>query len=749
MNNNLQQKNNAYYFLASICILFLIIITIIFIYSRQNFNSYLLQYNSSIITNDNKTYYFLAMLIVLVLFIVTMILIYSRGNYNSSQLQGYSLLSLIITGIVLMALIYFKFPEFFKNILFALSESSYLLILILYIFFLIILYQNILSTDQIKKYAYFILPITILLGIALFYLNIKSVIENINRVYQSSNDIKCGIIYFCLILFMFLFYYFNPNNYISQYFGPYLVITILLLSFGLLYLMSLFAFPIQNDSNGKSSKTLSLFNPFTIFSIVSFMIFIILIISGIISFPGGFSNSDKGTQTEIFILIILVCIFWIISFVLSILNGTNTNTTNYDAKNKIFNYGNIFRNSLLLLFGLTFSGLLIYWLVVGVQNLTNASSIAAFVLNLIIILVILVLVFKIISSTSTYQNSGLIQKIINGILYIPSLILSVITGAGNLSGNVAPNENVTIYYIYLGIILLALITYFIYPYVVEKITDQGGLLLINQPIYLTEPVNIASYHALNPGTSDYDYNYALSFWVYFDSSYDPSKSDNYISIINYGNKPNILYNQQDNSLVFIMNTTNPEQMSNFTLTELEDNGNRILYKHNNVLLQKWTHIIINYNSGTLDIFINGQLMKSDIGTIPYMSLDVLQIGAFNGIHGGICNMNYFKNPLDIQKIYYLYNLIKDKTPPVHSSSTDTIINVLEQIPNVSNKSVEISNSTSYTDKLVASMDSTKQSINSGLSNIDVNISDQLVKNINNFNNNNFLSMEWYFKNNKY
>ena len=118
--------------------------------------------------------------------------------------------------------------------------------------------------------------------------------------------------------------------------------------------------------------------------------------------------------------------------------------------------------------------------------------------------------------------------------------------------------------------------------------------------------------------------------------------------------------------MFTLKTTN-------NLLEFDEDGNRILYIKHNVLLQKWNNIIINYSGGVLDIFINGELVKSDIWVVPYYTLDNLTIGKDNGINGGICNLIYFKKPLTALNVYFLYNMIKNKTPPVTNDSNLTIM----------------------------------------------------------------------------
>jgi hypothetical protein len=122
-----------------------------------------------------------------------------------------------------------------------------------------------------------------------------------------------------------------------------------------------------------------------------------------------------------------------------------------------------------------------------------------------------------------------------------------------------------------------------------------------------------------------------------------------------------------------MHQKNLEKSTKNKLIEFDDEGNRILYKSNNVLLQKWNNIIINYNGGVLDVFLNGELVKSDGGVVPYYTLDNLTIGEDNGLMGGICNVVYFNQPLTSSKIYNLYNSVKFKTPPTTNDSNETII----------------------------------------------------------------------------
>ena len=266
-----------------------------------------------------------------------------------------------------------------------------------------------------------------------------------------------------------------------------------------------------------------------------------------------------------------------------------------------------------------------------------------------------------------------------------------------------------------------LMEYFIVPYISKKVVTQGGKQYIDEPIALNSVYNVASYQDLN-GITDPDvhnYNYALSFWFYIDS-FPPSTNSSYLKnmqILSLGNNPAINYDATLNTLsISVKQSSEPiysyikeqtglstkdiekwkevkltlddnkkahniEKEQDYTINNQDannedannedtnnnnsqDKDKRILYKNDNILLQKWNNIVLNYNGGTLDIFYNGQLVKSAIEVVPYLSYDMLTIGSDNGVSGSIANLVYFKNTVDAVTINTIYNTLKNKNPPI-------------------------------------------------------------------------------------
>uniref|UniRef100_A0A6C0H6G2 LamG-like jellyroll fold domain-containing protein n=1 Tax=viral metagenome TaxID=1070528 RepID=A0A6C0H6G2_9ZZZZ len=165
--------------------------------------------------------------------------------------------------------------------------------------------------------------------------------------------------------------------------------------------------------------------------------------------------------------------------------------------------------------------------------------------------------------------------------------------------------------------------------------NYGGILLSSYPINLSIQTILSNYYSLN-NTESQVYHNCISFWYFIDSN-TPKINDSF-SIFNYNSgNPNICYNPFLNKLIILLGS------------------NQILYTKNDILLQKWNHIVLNFNRGILDIFINGILEKSLINIIPTYTLDNVSSGQNNGIIGQITNIIFFKNPINIYKINQLYS----------------------------------------------------------------------------------------------
>ena len=142
-----------------------------------------------------------------------------------------------------------------------------------------------------------------------------------------------------------------------------------------------------------------------------------------------------------------------------------------------------------------------------------------------------------------------------------------------------------------------------------------------------------------------NYHYSTSCWVYLNRENDSPiiTEDNKNVIIKYGNRPSLYFNIATKEL---------------TLEMIDSNNNIIvLYRTNNILYQRWNHIVINNNYGTIDLFINGNLVGSYKNIVDYeiTTDELLQVGALNNnILGGIARVCYYQIPLSLSDIKNQY-----------------------------------------------------------------------------------------------
>jgi hypothetical protein len=612
--------------------------------------------------------------IVLILTIVLLCILFKVPNPFTSSIDKstnqdqYNSIYLVLFIVLILIICFALLPNFkdLKTLFLQINNVTYS---VFYTIFLI-LFFTLMPRDIINSYAYIILPITAFLLVIFFYMSFqKNLIEEFNFNYER---IKVLILFFCLITSLIVYYNIDPGGYISKYFGYSTLLTIIITAFAFIYLVIVLTLPdkVAEPIKGtRSSNFLSNFTSISSYGSILFLLFIVIVTIGISTYPGGFFN-DKNTSAAAICITLLICIFW--SLILGAIQFPEISNNT-----KISDKLNLFKRSLLALFGIIISALVIFWIVYNIQNFTGSnSSITTLVLNVLLVAVILGLIYKTLFVQLPAGNSnknGLFSLIANLVFYIPCMIGNIFDDVGSfMTGNYGVNGTGSILMLICVIILIVL--YFILPSLLNKFIIQGGSQLINEPISSSNITSLGTYQELN-GSDNYEYQYSISFWFYLDA--DPPSTNaaynKYTSLLNYGNKPNVLYCGKTNTLMVTIEQKDLKKTTNNKLTDFDENGNRILYVNNKVLLQKWNNMLINYSGGVLDIFLNNELVKSDIGVVPYYTIDNLTIGESNGLNGSICNVVYFRHPLNTSNMYILYNMVKDKTPPILSSSSASVL----------------------------------------------------------------------------
>jgi len=187
----------------------------------------------------------------------------------------------------------------------------------------------------------------------------------------------------------------------------------------------------------------------------------------------------------------------------------------------------------------------------------------------------------------------------------------------------------------------------------EKMKEMEGENSVNTGVLLRDPVCLKKETRLNKITtkdiekySKYNYNYAISGWFFIRAN--KSFKNEFKPILNYNNRPKILYNAYNNKLKVVIS-------SGIGLRE---------YIYNDLKLQKWFNIVINYDSGVLDIFIDKKFVSSMNKVLPGdMSPTELIVGG-GGVSGGVCNIVIFPNSISKERIDFNYNLLKNRNPPI-------------------------------------------------------------------------------------
>jgi hypothetical protein len=261
--------------------------------------------------------------------------------------------------------------------------------------------------------------------------------------------------------------------------------------------------------------------------------------------------------------------------------------------------------------------------------------------------------------------------------------------------------------LYMLVVEVALIVWYILSPKVYTHIQEGseGKQVFNEPLSLKKDQHFNS-------PFEFKANYALSFWVNLipqPKEFEATGST-FVNLVDYGGKPRLMYNASSNTLRVTVRMPTENKVPNelemkqaydaaydaaVTVGENEAvakaAGDRardamsagvvqedvLIADIKNVPLQRWHHIVLAYNNGTFDVFLNGVLYNSTEGVMTDTVNSNLLIGAFKGNRGQICNFTFYQNGIDptntftkngtsikAEKVMAIYNNFVNKNPPI-------------------------------------------------------------------------------------
>ena len=296
-------------------------------------------------------------------------------------------------------------------------------------------------------------------------------------------------------------------------------------------------------------------------------------------------------------------------------------------------------------------GVFIVKKIIGLKNLFGILIFIGIALLIIGSLAILYLVFN-----KLKNSNNIVMQII---FYIPCLFIE-------FADYLKEQFNLTTSTVWIILVIEALIVGLLYiiPKLQMHIIDKNSSLLLKEPVYLNKEYSLGDFNELN-GDLDKDmynskkYSYSISAWYYINPQ-PPNTSGAYNTwtpIINYSNKPILEYNGKEN--IIRIKTEVPSNNSGSERNKLEE-----IYSTSDIDFQKWNNIVFNYDGANIDIFSNGKLVATKPNISPFMYSDILVVGKDDGIHGGVCNVKYYIEPLKKNDILKTYNLLKSFNPPL-------------------------------------------------------------------------------------
>jgi Concanavalin A-like lectin/glucanases superfamily len=314
-------------------------------------------------------------------------------------------------------------------------------------------------------------------------------------------------------------------------------------------------------------------------------------------------------------------------------------------------------------------------------NVPIIANAVLFILNIAILVGILAMIVRFIGAESPNYISGpptwssLLFKIV---IYLPCMCLNL---ADYFRGELKLAQRQWSYVILLFFEIAFIALLFLLPKVFDAVVNHNGEVIVDTVLPLndkSEPFDITTTNSdnsttvsLTPSlvenvkTNTPHYSYGISAWFYIHP--EPPKnsySNGGISILNFATDSNgadIKGAPQGAPQVFFNPNTNQLVIS--VQTETNNTVSTIL--PNQILLQRWNHLFINFNNnGIMDVFLNGHLESSTPNVIPKLPKTLIVGSNPGGIYGQVCNVVYYKDVVGSQGVSWIYNTHKLLNPPL-------------------------------------------------------------------------------------
>lgn len=303
-----------------------------------------------------------------------------------------------------------------------------------------------------------------------------------------------------------------------------------------------------------------------------------------------------------------------------------------------------------------------------------------------IIASVLVGLFLAVTGLMSYQKvtkiDSWVELVYDMILYIPCLLFDGFF-------EVYKQYRITPSYVYFILLIESLLigAYFAVPYLIHWITSKDGLVMLENPVYI-DRLSILEHTQLeqnirtaikkqqenfrldNPTETNQRnllYTYGVSTWVYIDAqgANEKESTTRYSTVWDFGEKPIVEYNARTNSIrVRVKTHEGMAVVYESNDTDARKDTHKLPVKKSQVSiaenqkgsvfpLQRWNHVVVNADGGTMDVWINGVLVASKGNIVPMNVTDRFRIGENDGIQGGVKDVRFFTHPLSSDAIWRL------------------------------------------------------------------------------------------------